>query len=604
MIKVGGNNFFKKFAYLYKTSVEIIQEYGFLYFLRFGTSQVKQQKLDILKPKDDYEKLIIKKSLDKKIQYKIWKEQQEKQSSSLESGLDKLDVENLLSVVLIVKEKSKTLVKCIESILEQSLTKFQLVIITDDRNAFENIKEIINTKPNSDVSINLKFLDENESFLVSELLELTSSNLIGFLDETVFLKRNCFNQIINESLKNPTSDLFYSDEEILENNGEIPFFKPDWSPYLSLSRNYMGNFFFLKKSLLTKLEPNQSLNGINFLRFLYQSYENSEKIFHIRSILYSSQEDTSRHKELKEIVPQILEKRNLVSSIQDNSKNDDYEINFELREEPKVSIIIPTKDNGLLLRKCLRSIEYNTDYKNYEVIIIDNDSKKDETKEFLKSLPYKVISFSDNFNFSKMNNIAVSNSSGEYLLFLNDDTEVVEPNWLNKMVGVCQQKDVGAVGAKLIYRTNKIQHAGMAFLKNGFFFHPFDNESFKSNSQFNFINLMRECSSVTGACLLTKKEIFDSISGFDEQFDVFYGDSDLCFKIRELGFKIIYTPQAVLRHDGSTKIRQAVRLFIPVENYSSFIKKWPNIKSGDPFYNPNLAWNYSINIEDYFENQN
>ena len=167
---MGENNFFKKLAYLYKTSVEIIQEYGFLYFLRFGTSQVKQQKLDILKPKDNYEKLLVKKSLDKKTQYKIWKEQQEKQSSSLESSLDKLDVENLLSVVLIVKEKSKTLVKCIESILEQSLTKFQLVIITDDRNAFENIKEIINTKPNSDVSINLKFLDENESFLVSELL--------------------------------------------------------------------------------------------------------------------------------------------------------------------------------------------------------------------------------------------------------------------------------------------------------------------------------------------------------------------------------------------------------------------------------------------------
>ena len=203
-----------------------------------------------------------------------------------------------------------------------------------------------------------------------------------------------------------------------------------------------------------------------------------------------------------------------------------------------------------------------------------------------------------------MNNFAVSNSTGEYLLFLNDDTEVLESNWLNEMVSVCQQKDVGAVGAKLIYRTNQIQHAGMVFLKNGFFFHPFDHESSKSNTQFNFINLMRECSSVTGACLLTKKKIFEQISGFDEQFDVFYGDSDLCFKIRELGFKIIYTPKAILRHDGSTKIRQAVRLFIPVENHDSFVKKWPIVKYGDPFYNPNLGWNYSINIEDYFENQN
>ena len=260
-----------------------------------------------------------------------------------------------------------------------------------------------------------------------------------------------------------------------------------------------------------KIEYNESLHGENFLWFLYQSYENAEKIFHIRSILYSSEENKSG--ELRKIIPKILETRNLNSSIQQSSKNDHYEINFRLDKQPKVSIIIPTKDNGFLLRKCLRSIEYNTDYENYEIIIIDNNSIKTETKQFLKSLPYKVISYNDNFNFSKMNNVAFSHSSGEYLLFLNDDTEVLMPQWLNDMVSVCQQKDVGAVGAKLIYRTNKIQHAGMVFLKNGFFFHPFDHESFQSDTQFNFINLMRECSSVTGACLLTKREIFENISG-------------------------------------------------------------------------------------------
>jgi GT2 family glycosyltransferase len=596
------NNFLKKLAYLYKTSVDIIQEYGFLYFLRFGSGQVKQQKLDILKPKENYEKFIIKKPLDKKIQYKIWKEQQEKQSHSSELNSGKLGVENLLSVVVIVKENTKTLVKCIESVLEQSLTNFELLIITDNHNAFETIKELINTKSTSDRSINLKFLNENENFLISELLELTSSNLITILDETVFLKKNCFNKIINESIENHKSDLFYSDEEILQKNEEMPFFKPDWSPYLSLFRNYMGNLFFLKRSLLAKIDLNQSMNGENFLWFLYQSYENAENIYHIRSILYSSQESTSRYLELKKIIPKVLKKRDLVSSIEYNLKNDYYKINFELSKEPKVSIIIPTKDNGYLLRKCLRSIEYNTNYDNYEIIIIDNNSVKSETKQFLKSLPYTVIPYNKNFNFSKMNNLAVSNSSGEYLLFLNDDTEALEPNWLNEMISVCQQKDVGAVGAKLIYRTNKIQHAGMAFLKNGFFFHPFDNESTKSNIQFNFINLMRECSSVTGACLLTKREIFEKISGFDEQFDVFYGDSDLCFKIRELGFKIIYNPYALLLHDGSHKIRQVVRLFVPVENHGSFTNKWKYVKYGDQFYNPNLGWNYSINIEEIIKN--
>ena len=587
---MGENNFFKKLAYLYKTSVEIIQEYGFLYFLRFGSSQVKQQKLDILKPKDNYEKLIIKKPLDKKIQYKIWKAKQEEQSTSTQLSTH----DNPLSVVVIIRKKSKTLVKCIKAVLAQSFSKFELVIVTDDQNTFETINELINTKTTSDISINLKFLNKNEDFLSSEVLELTSGDIVGFLDETVLLKKNCFNQIISESLENPTSDLFYSDEEILDKNDEVPFFKPDWSPYLSLFRNYMGNLFFLKRSLLMKIENNESLHRENFLWFLYQSYENAEKIFHIRSILYSSEENKSG--ELRKIIPKILETRNLNSSIQQSSKNDHYEINFRLSKEPKVSIIIPTKDNGFLLRKCLRSIEYNTDYENYEIIIIDNNSKKTETKQFLKSLPYKVISYNDNFNFSKMNNVAFSHSSGEYLLFLNDDTEALIPQWLNNMVSVCQQKDIGAVGAKLIYRTNEIQHAGMVFLKNGFFFHPFDHESFQSDTQFGFINLMRECSSVTGACLLTKREIFENVSGFDEQFDVFYGDSDLCFKIRELGFKIIYTPQAILRHDGSTKIRQAVRLFIPIENHNNFVNKWKIVKYGDPFYNPNLGWNYSINI--------
>ncbi len=246
----------------------------------------------------------------------------------------------------------------------------------------------------------------------------------------------------------------------------------------------------------------------------------------------------------------------------------------------------------------MRSIEYNTNYKNYEIIIIDNNSTKTEVKKYLKSLPYTVLNYNENFNFSKINNFAVSKSSGEYLLFLNDDVEVLGSNWLNEMMGICQQKDVGAVGPKLLTRINKIQHAGMVFLKNGFFFHPFDSESHNSTIQFNFINLIRECSSVTGACLLTKRKIFDAVFGFDEQFDVFYGDSDLCFKIREHGLKIIYNPNAILRHDGSTKIRQAVRLFIPVENHHSFVNKWKNVKHGDPFYNPNLGWDYSINLEE------
>jgi len=593
-------NFFEKLVYLYKTSVDTIQQFGLGYFLRFGSGQLRKQKLDIFKPNEDYDEISSKKTVDKKTQYKIWKQQHEEQPSDFsEDNVSKSNLKNSISIVLFTDNNSKVLARSIQSIFEQSHTNFQLLIITEQTETNEFIKQLIDSKSNSEIDVSIKFLNPTERLSVLELLELISGDLIGFIDDTILLKKNCLHQIIQNALENPQADLFYSDEEILDNGDETPFFKPDWSPYLSLFKNYMGNFFLIKRSLMPNLDQTQHLDTENLLWFLYHCYENAENIFHIRSILYSSEANARKNSlRLRKIIPSVLKERSLISSIQNDLKDSNYEINFPLNDEPKVSIIIPTKDNSFLLRKCLRSIEYNTNYKNYEIIIIDNNSIKAEVKKYLKSLPYTVLNYNENFNFSKINNFAVSKSSGEYLLFLNDDVEVLEPNWLNEMMSICQQKDVGAVGAKLLTRINKIQHAGMVFLKNGFFFHPFDGEPHNSNEQFNFINLIRECSSVTGACFLMERKTFDTVSGFDEQFDVFYGDSDLCFKIRELGLKIIYNPNAILRHDGSTKIRQAVRLFIPVENHHNFINKWKIVKYGDPFYNPNLGWNYSIDIEE------
>jgi len=593
-------SFFEKLVYLYKASVDTIQQFGLGYFLRFGSGQLKKQKLDIFKPNEDYDEILSKKPIDKKIQYKIWKEQQEKQPSDFsEDDTSKSNLKNSISIVLFTNNNSKTLTRSVQSIFEQSYTNFQLLIVTEQTETNELVKQIISSKSNPEIDVNVKFLNSTESIPVLELLELISGELIGFIDDTILLKKNCLHEIIRNISENPLSDLFYSDEEILHNGDETPFFKPDWSPYLSLFKNYMGNFFLIKRSLAQNLDQAQHLDTKNLLRFLYHCYENAENIFHIRSILYSSEDDARKNSlRLREILPSVLKGRSLISDIQGDLKESRFGISFPLNGEPKVSIIIPTKDNSFLLRKCLRSIEYNTNYQNYEIIIVDNDSTEIETKQYLKSLPYTVLDYNENFNFSKINNFAVSKSSGEYLLFLNDDVEVLEPTWLNEMLGICQQKDVGAVGAKLLTRINKIQHAGMVFLKNGFFFHPFDDEPYNSTEQFGLVNLVRECSSVTGACFLMERKTFDAVSGFDEQFDVFYGDSDLCFKIRELGLKIIYNPNAILRHDGSTKIRQAVRLFIPVENHHNFINKWKIVEHGDPFYNPNLGWNYSIDIEE------
>jgi len=267
---------------------------------------------------------------------------------------------------------------------------------------------------------------------------------------------------------------------------------------------------------------------------------------------------------------------------------------YAYENQPLVSIIIPTKNNEKILRRCITSLEENTTYKNWEIIIIDNNSTEKQTRLYYESLPYRIISYSEPFNFSKMNNLAVKHAKGDLLLFLNDDTKIIDPNSLEEMVRLCCQKDVGAVGAKLIYSDDTIQHAGIVFLKTGAGFHPFQRINEKLGGYHNLMNVTKECSAVTGACLLTKKEIFEQVNQFDENFDLYYGDADLCLKIIENGYHILYTPYAKLLHEGSYSIQKNTNFHFAIENHHNFIEKWPFLQNGDPYYNSNLGWNYSL----------
>jgi len=205
-----------------------------------------------------------------------------------------------------------------------------------------------------------------------------------------------------------------------------------------------------------------------------------------------------------------------------------------------------------------------------------------------------------------MNNYAAKHAKGDLLLFLNDDTKVLEPDWLQEMIGICTQKDVGAVGTKLVYSNDTIQHAGIVILDTGAGFHPFQNTQEDSNKYFNLINAMRDCSAVTGACLMTKKEIFTKINGFDDAFDLYYGDVDLCLRIIDSGYHVVYTPFTKLLHEGSHSIKSSLSsnyvestTHFAVENHFQFVKKWPMVKNGDLFYNKNLGWDYSIKPVEY-----
>jgi GT2 family glycosyltransferase len=239
------------------------------------------------------------------------------------------------------------------------------------------------------------------------------------------------------------------------------------------------------------------------------------------------------------------------------------------------------------LQSCIESLTSKTLYKNYEIIVVDNKSVKPITHAYLETLrqKHKVLTYSAPFNYAKLNNFAATHASGEYLLFLNNDTEVIEPEWMSALLEHAQRPEVGAVGAKLLFPNGSIQHAGVVVGINGLAGHAFRFQR-PATSYFGLADLTRNCNAVTGACLMVRKEIFEQLGGFDERLSVGLQDIDLCLRLREQNYLIVYTPYACLYH-----IEKGTRGFRPpLQDEKFFKRRWHQLlKQGDPYYNPNLT---------------
>lgn len=260
--------------------------------------------------------------------------------------------------------------------------------------------------------------------------------------------------------------------------------------------------------------------------------------------------------------------------------------NFQDSDKPIVSIIIPTKDNPKLLQACIESIRTKSSYKNYEIIIVDNNSKKEETKRYLNTLKHRILSYQQPFNFSSINNLAVKNAKGEHVIFLNDDTKIISQDWIERMLEHSVKPNVGAVGALLLYPNNTIQHAGVLIGVGGIAIHAFEGLPKDNPGYKGLVQQVRECSAVTGACLMIKKSLFDQVGGFDEHFAYSFNDVDICLRLREKGYAIIYTPHAVLYHHGTS-----TRPYTEDEKeIVYFVKRWHDmILKGDPYYDQTLS---------------
>jgi GT2 family glycosyltransferase len=267
-----------------------------------------------------------------------------------------------------------------------------------------------------------------------------------------------------------------------------------------------------------------------------------------------------------------------------------FRVKYTLPGQPLVSIIIPTRDQADLLKKCIDAILKKTAYSNYEIIVVDNGSKESTTKAYLNELRrtanFLVLNYDEKFNYSKINNFAVKHARGDYILFLNNDTELITPAWLDEMVSHARKSEVGAVGVKLLFPDGTIQHGGVIIGLRGAAGHAFYGRPAKERGYMDLAMVCRNQSAVTAACMLMRRQVFYEVGGFDEELDVALNDVDLCLRVVNKGYYIVWTPFVLLFHHESKTLGQV----LSEKNINHFLGKWKKvIETGDLYYNPNLS---------------
>ena len=522
--------------------------------------------------------------------------------------------------------EEKWLRLCIDSILNQVYTNWELCM-ADDASTDSNVKKILTEYQQLDERIRVVFREQNGhiSEATNSALAIATGEFVALLDNDDELAINAFYEVVKVLNENPELDLIYSDEDKIDMDGNRsdPAFKPDWSPDLLLGTNYISHLGVYRRSILEEIggfrkgyEGSQDYDLV--LRFTEKTTK--ERIKHIPKVLYywrmlptSTAVDQGSKGYAFEAglraVQDALVRREINGHATHGAANGLYDVYYDIESEKLVSIIIPTKNGYKDVQRCVSSIIEKTTYQNYEIIMADNgstDPKMHELyAEFEQQLPgrFFVESIDIPFNFSTINNRAAKKAHGEYLLFLNNDTEVITENWLTLMVSFAQQERIGCVGAKLLYPNNTVQHAGVILGLGGVAGHGHYGYPHGDLGYFGRLAINVNYSAVTAACLLMKKADFDAVGGFEEAFTVAFNDVDLCLKVQALGRDNVWLHEAELYHfesqtrgydDKGKKKKRFEQEKVMME------EKWGPLIENDPFYNPNLTRdipNFSLRID-------
>lgn len=525
-------------------------------------------------------------------------------------------------VIPMYNTKYEFFEELMESILNQTYSNFEVCLSDSSTDENQDILKYIGNKKDS--RIIYKKIEKNGGISdnTNEAIKVATGEYIAFCDHDDVIELNALYEVVKAINDNDNVDFVYSDEDILENGKrKNPHFKPGFSPDLLTSYNYICHLCVVKKELLYKVGMlNKEYDGAQDYDFVLRATEQAKNIVHIPKILYhwrshvsSTAGDSSSKmyvfEAAKKAIEAHFERLNIKVEVSILEEVGRYKVKYILDEEPKVSIIIPNKDNKSDLKKCIESVLKST-YKNYEVIVVENNSVKEDTFKYYELLEKEhknikvVYSKIKGFNYPKINNIGVENSTGEYIILLNNDTEVITTDWIENMIGICKRDDVGIVGAKLLYPDDTVQHAGVVIGIGGVAGHINLNIKENDPGYFSRANVINNFSAVTAACLMIKREIFDKVQGLDEKFAVAFNDIDLCLKVRKEDYLVVYTPYAKLHHFESKsrgaentkekKMRFAKEIDLFKDNWAEILEK------GDPYYNKNLRLdkvNFSINTQ-------
>lgn len=519
-------------------------------------------------------------------------------------------------VVPLYKTPEKYLRKLTESFQEQTYSNWELCF-SDGSGAQSPLTELLKELTAKDNRI--KYVSHEESLQISEntnsAIEIATGDFIAFADHDDELTPNALFECVKAINEKPQTLVIYTDEDKMSMDGHKffqPHFKPDYNPDLLCTVNYICHLFVVSRKVIEKVGGLRSeFDGAQDYDFVLRCVEavKDEEICHIPKILYHwrcHEDSTAENPESKlyafeagrRAVQAHYERTGIHAEVFKGEYLGLYRTKFIRDHDPLISIIIPNKDHIDDLKRCMESIEQKSTYKNYEYIIVENNSTDSATFEYYKKLEaenpkVRMVYWDGVFNYSAINNYGASFAKGEYLLLLNNDTEIINPDCLEELLGYCMRKDVGAVGARLYYEDDTIQHAGVVIGFGGIAGHCFVQQKRGTTGYCHRIICAQDYSAVTAACMMVKKSAFDAVGGLSEELAVAFNDIDFCMKLRKAEYLIVYNPYAELYHyesksRGLEDTPEKVARFN--KEIATFEKKWPEIlENGDPYYNPNLT---------------